>query len=621
MATENLTRFVESFSCSNKLIKKVDSSVIRESLSKIPTRIRESISSDVPEGWWVPISHYGNYKNGNGRIYNKKLWDNVINTQRDTYIGSPMLCDHPEGDKDGNPKDICGVWLDCKMGQANCDGVGIVYGLLIPSGRLGEDLKDHLKNGLKVGTSSSGFGKLMNDNMTVDPDTYQIERLADFVLTPSQGTYFSWDESSNTIEDKIHESMDDEETSMYESNTNNNVIIKENKVKDPKFTKLEEKKFRRDMESFLESANEIKDPQARLAEFKEIKSYLEDGICPDLKEKVEQKIAEEEEAIKKILQESVIMKEELGIESTRELKEKLTQICQDTKNAEKEAKDWKSISEQLQQKIAELKEELEDRPTNEFMDFQRTKINQLSEQMNKHDADSSKVVVQLTQAYKELKEAYDRTVTNLKNMTASSDCLIEEVKELKESLDTMTSEKEALAEKLESTEKSLKENTDRLYKAQALFNKERARYVESVNENTKLKALNEKMDTKVSSLSREIKNAQFSLRESAQREREAKRVREQKDMSETEKFYESLYKQYGNEIVPYKERIAGAKTIAEAKSYFYKKVVENLRDSKAVEEMRLPESWAIEPEDRVRTMKGAKFVKESPIERLPKGWV
>lgn len=618
MTTNGLERFVESFSCSSKLIKKVDSSVIRESLNRIPTRIRESIGSDVPEGWWVPISHYGNYENGNGRIYNTRLWENVINNQRDVYIGSPMLCDHPKGDEDGNPKDICGVWLDCKMGKANYDGIGIVYGLLIPSGRLGEDLKDHLRNGLKVGTSSSGFGKLMSDNKTVDPDTYQIERLADFVLTPSQGTYFSWDESSNTIEDKIHESLDDEEIAMQESNTNNN--IKENKVKDSKFTRLEEKKFRRDMESFLESAYEIKDPQERLEEFKEIRSYLEDGACPDLKEKVEKKIAEEEEAIKKILEESVVMKEELGIESTRDLKEKITKICQNTKNAEKEAKDWKSISEQLQTKISELKEELENRPTVEFMDYQRNKVNQLSEQMNKHDADSSKVVIQLTQAYKDLKESYEKTTKNLKTMTNSSDSLVKQVKELQESINTLTAEKDSLNQELSNTEKALKESTDKLSKVQTLFNKERERYVECFNENKQIKALNEKMNEKMSSLSKEVKDSQFNLRKSIMKEKAEEVEKNRKALTDTEQYYESLYSQYGNEIVPYKEKIANARSMTDAKAYFYKHVIENLRESKAVDDMRFSETWLIDPEQRTQVMKGAKFVKESPIDRMPKGW-
>ena len=83
--TQGLERYVESISFSNKLIRKADINVIRESISKMPTKLRESMESEAAEGWWVPISHYGNYKNGNGRIYNTKLWENVINNQKDVF--------------------------------------------------------------------------------------------------------------------------------------------------------------------------------------------------------------------------------------------------------------------------------------------------------------------------------------------------------------------------------------------------------------------------------------------------------------------------------------------------------------------------------------------------------
>ena len=613
MSTKGLERFVESFSFSNKLIKKADSNILKESLNKIPQRVRESIDSNVPEGYWVPVSHYGNYENGNGRIYNTKLWENVIDRQRDVYVGSPMLCDHPEGDKDGNPRDICGVWLDCKMGKPNNEGIGIVYGLLIPSGRLGEDLKDHLKKGLKVGTSSSGFGKLMADNKTVDPETYQIERLADFVLTPSQGTFFSWNESTSEVEDNIHESLENDSVAINENIT----YIKENTVKDSlKFTKLEEKKFRKDMESFLEDAENIKDPQERLKELKEIRSYLEEGVCPDLKDKIEEKINKEEESIKKILEESVVLKEELGIESSRDLKEKITKLCQDTKEAEKSAKDWKSISEQLQETIKNLKKELEDRPTSSYVDFQAEKIATLNEQIDKHDSESSDVIMQLTKAYKELKESYDKVAHHLDTMTASSTKLTKENKELKEYLAKITVDKDNATKKLEETTKALNESMDKVAKATALFTKERKRYEESLKEVEVLKSLNERLDEKLNSLSIEAKNVQFQLRESRIRENKVVKA----NLSDTEKFYESLYSQYGNELEPYKEKIAGARTLADAKNYFYRTVLNKLSESKRINDTRLPEVANLDEGIKNKALRGVTFIRESSMSRMPKDW-
>ena len=105
---EGLTRFTESACFSNKFIKKADSVTLRESLTRTPLKLKEAVNPEETEGWWVPVSYYGK-KNGNGRIYGKRLWENVINNQRDSFISGPMLADHPSGDSDGNPKDICGV--------------------------------------------------------------------------------------------------------------------------------------------------------------------------------------------------------------------------------------------------------------------------------------------------------------------------------------------------------------------------------------------------------------------------------------------------------------------------------------------------------------------------------
>ena len=397
---ENLTRYVESASIDNKLIVHAASNELKESLSKCTVRLKESI--DTSEGWWVPISFYGK-KNGNGRIYNRKLWENVINNQRETWCGAPMLADHPSDDSDGSPKDICGVWLDAKMEGAGPDGVGLVYGLLVPSGHIGEDLKDHLRKGLRVGTSSSGFGKLMTDGMTVDPSSYLIERLSDWVLNPSQGTFFSYEESDDDVVNR----------SIRESEENKKTIdsFKENIVKDSKIAKLEEKKFRRDMESFLEDAAAIKDPQERLQEFREIKSYLEDGACPDLREKIEEKIAAEEELIKKAVDDKITLQEKFGIEGPKDLEAKITRIVEEASIADKEAKDWKAIAEKLQAKLQEAKNELSQRPTKAFAEWQRKKINELQanlDEANNHAASTR-------EAFKKQFQNINKTVTSLKN--------------------------------------------------------------------------------------------------------------------------------------------------------------------------------------------------------------
>lgn len=606
--TQGLTRFVESGVVDNKLLKKVDNAELNESLKRCPAKLTESVK-DSAEGWWVPISFY-NKKNLNNRIYNRKLWENVINNQKETYVGSPMLTDHPAGDSDGNPRDICGVWLDAKMDEPDPDGVGLVWGLLVPSGRLGDDLRDHIKHGLKVGTSSSGFGDMMSDGVTVDPDTYQIERLADFVLCPSQGTYFSYDEDDDQIDDK----------SIKESLEAHRNIKETTTVKDSKIAKLEEKKFRRDMESFLEEANNIKDPQARLEEFREIRSFLEDGACPDLKEKIEAKIAEQEASIKKMLQESVEYKERFGIESPKDLEEKLTMLSEDTKVIESESANWKKISETLQTKLNKTKEDLNARPSTRYVKYVESKNTKLQNEMLCQNKKAAEVVNNLIKAYEKLKAEN----STLKESTANTTV---DYKKLKEEAETL---------KKECDDKTTSEDS---YKKAYIDLKDA--FGEATNEMNELASKNEKLTSRVNSyreklsqlradLSRKerdyesLRKAYHDLKENvrAKETEEAREaLREDIESDPVASFYESIYKTYGSQISPYANKILSSANLTEAKRVFYADVIQNLKESKDIEDSRIPMTSYITASERQDAL-GLKSLKKSTImDRKPEGWL
>lgn len=605
---QGLTRFVESGVVDNKLLKKVDNAELNESLKRCPAKLTESVK-DSAEGWWVPISFY-NKKNLNNRIYNRKLWENVINNQKETYVGSPMLTDHPAGDSDGNPRDICGVWLDAKMDEPGPDGVGLVWGLLVPSGRLGDDLRDHIKHGLKVGTSSSGFGDMMPDGVTVDPDTYQIERLADFVLCPSQGTYFSYDEDDDQIDDK----------SIKESLEAHRNIKETTTVKDSKIAKLEEKKFRRDMESFLEEANNIKDPQARLEEFREIRSFLEDGACPDLKEKIEAKIVEQEATIKKMLQESVEYKERFGIESPKDLEEKLTMLSEDTKVIESESANWKKISETLQTKLNKTKEDLNARPSTRYVKYVESKNTKLQNEMLCQNKKAAEVVNNLIKAYEKLKAEN----STLKESTANTTV---DYKKLKEEAETL---------KKECDDKATSEDS---YKKAYIDLKDA--FGEATNEMNELASKNEKLESRVNNyrekllqlradLSRKerdyesLRKAYHDLKENvrAKETEEAREaLREDIESDPVASFYESIYKTYGSQISPYANKILSSANLTEAKRVFYTDVIQNLKESKDIEDSRIPMTSYITASERQDAL-GLKSLKKSTImDRKPEGWL
>ena len=601
---EGLTRYIEYASGDHRLIKKADSIELKESLSKCPKalRIQESLDSEAAAGWWVPISFY-NKLNGNNRNYSKKLWENVINNQRDTFVGSGMLTDHPQGDSDGSPKDICGVWLDAKIAPPNASGSGLVYGLLVPCGRNGEDLKDCLSKGLKIGTSSSGFGKLMQDGVTVDPDTYVIERLADWVLNPSQGTFFSYDESSDEVTDK----------SLNESQINTKVQelnAKESIVKDSKIAKLEEKKFRRDMESFLESANNIKDPQERLEEFKEIKSYLEDGACPDLREQIESKIVEEEAFIKKAVQEKLQLEEELDISSPKDLKEKLTRMSEDVNIIKSESDNWKTISEKLQSKYDKARESLLTKPTRSYARYLERKSTGLSNQLLEQNKRASEVVLKMIESFNKLKEentALKNKISNLETDKAVVETSLEESKKFKEFASKADSLNRESYVKLEGELREAHINLTKLY---SLAESQRTQIEESSKKIEKLKVLNERKTKMLYQVLNEARNSLSS-----------NKLEESAELNEVEEYYESLYQEYGKQIVPFKEKITKSINLTEAKQIFFKDVLQNMKESVEIENLNIPKAMYVTSSDRQNAL-GLNSIKKSTVmDRKPKGWL
>ena len=645
-----LTKLVESASIDNKLIKEASLTELNESLSNCQTRLTESINTS--EGWWVPISKYGN-KNGNGRIYNRRLWENVINRQKDIWAGAPMLADHPADDSDGSPKDICGVWLDARLEGG--PETGLVYGLVVPSGHLGEDLKDHLKKGLRVGTSSCGYGRILPDNVTVDPDSYMIERLSDWVLNPSQGTFFSYEEcvsnddktTETTIKESFKESMNNKETTVKDS---------------AKIARLEEKKFRRDMESFLEEADAIKDPQERLQEFREIKSYLEDGACPDLKERIEKKIAEEEEYIKTAIKEKAEFKEKFDVDSPKQLEEKLTKIVEDSAALDKEAKDWKAIAEKLQSKINDLNIVMENSPSQSYVNYLTSKIESLKKDIEDQKAkfyEFSKKAVNESKALKENNNKLNETIAslneekeninkqlseaqaNLSAANALSERILQEKNETKSSLTSMVASYNELkslfeANKNESNTTLTEANsqitnvTEQLNQMTEAYNKvvadlqnsnkilesQRTKLEEYSKKESDYQAVIAKQKSQLKGMAKEVKEAQFRL---FGERTETSRTTTSTSKSPTGQYYEYLYRNYGNVVVPFKEKIEGAITLTEAKQIFYKEVLPNLNESVIAEDTRLPEAMPSEVRAQKLGLNTKKDYMDNLLER--NGWV
>ena len=696
----NLTRFVESLTINDNSIKETDVRTFKESVS-ISENLKFLESKNIninPKDdviWKVPISRYG-VVNSNGRLYSRNLWLRVINEQKETYYGSPCLIDHPSDDSSGNMAQICAIWVGMDIDDDPDEG--FVYGYMIPSGRLGEDLKDHIKHHYRAGVSSSGFGRLCSDNQTVDETSYILERPGDIVAMPSQQVYFGIDENNDkevknispVLKKKTSQNSNSWYTTQYESTENNNSTsiseleettsdkieeesdnntnttnnFKENNkvVKDSKIAKLEEKKFRRDMESFLEEAAAIKDPQERLQEFREIESYLEDGACPDLREKIEQKIAEEEEYIKAAIKEKSELKEKFDVDNIKGLEEKITKIVENNTLLKQDARDWKKVSENLQNKLNEAHKELNDRPTQTFVEYLNTKIDTMKGTLEETSKKAYTLVKKFSEANKslkqeieslnekikgleqekeemfgELKQAHANAASsnviaeraekdkndsynNLRTMTESYNTLrahyekaILDIKNLNEAANSNA--EHALNEKnnYEAQIKELNEKNSALLKIIA----EQRDLIEKKTENENM--LNEKVANQkkqLSSMASELKNAQFELYGEKTKEVRRNKV----EGSPIVNYYESLYENYGNAVVPFKESILKSRTLSDAQNIFYTKVLPSFRESQEIDSMRLPENISLKT--KMEKMPGFNPNKRSDVtSRLPEGWL
>jgi hypothetical protein len=638
----NLIRLTESCSFDNKLFAQIPAASLKESIlsaKKLSEATKKSILKEgagCTNAWRIPISVYGK-KNGNGRIYPKKLWEHVIKDQGESMKGTPALFDHPAEDSDGTPANICGVWMGLEMDPPNEQGEGFVWGYLIPSGHLGADLQDHLEHGLKVGTSSSGFGQLMDDGVTVDPDCYVLERPADIVLTPSQSTFFKKDEDGNIINASasIDSEENEETTSQKESDSyddhfsyydNEDDDIYEKKedaaksqcknvrstkerlaVSSVKISKLEEKRFRKDMESFLKEAEAIEDPQAKLNEFQEIESYLEDGACPDLREQIEAKIAAQKKYISEALKDKLEMEKTLDVKNTQDLKEKLTRISEDTAVIQAEAQDWKTVAEKLQNKLSETQKELAARHTDSYVSFLKKRlertyaekradkntINNLKEQLSQKDQMTKTLQNTLQNTQNQLEEQlsqatqlaleqrkmfeskafeYKNTAKlNEKSIAASYKAQIDKLQnQLNEALSLISRYQKATQkqnEKIFHQESQIKENKVRLMKAGKKLDEVKKLSADQLQKIYEKARKNEMAPVFEKNIDQEIADS-VPMNESLG-------VRH---------YYEQLKGQYGNLVVPFKEQILSRKTVDDAKTQFLTKILPEMNYTPSIED-------------------------------------
>jgi len=220
-----------------------------------------------------PVSRPGEI-NLNERIYPHRLWERVF--ERRQGEGRMGLCDHASETSDqpgGSVKDAFCVWRNLRFNEDRT----LVLADCYLFGQWGQHMKDALDATAEPGFSTVGFGDFLDDGKTIDPETYDLDHPADWVLDPSYQVF-------GNLEDEIK--VEGEIVRIAP-------IVREalNEKGEPRMStpleKTQEKALRRQIEGMVKNASEKTNPIEKMKALEDAKEFLSDGAFPELLETVE----------------------------------------------------------------------------------------------------------------------------------------------------------------------------------------------------------------------------------------------------------------------------------------------------------------------------------------------
>jgi hypothetical protein len=596
----------------------------KQQFDQIINQLRENGINNAFSVWKIPVGRYGNL-NGNKRIYPKKLWENVRDKQSDVWKNFCGLCDHPVADNDpGEFKNQAVIWHDMEIGDN-----GVVYGYASFIGPYGHLAQEILEHGGRIGTSSSGFGDVDKYSNEVLPDTYVIERLADLVLHPSQGTFGGPDctHTSGDFMKNLNKGATIEfEKSRAVKEAQSQIINRRNVVADQtKFdaanpqggaatqpaaqpgaqpaapapqtggnpgaapaqpqgaqkkesvemsqgtlTKVEEKAFRKYVASFIEDANNIDNPIKRLNECVDILDCFEEGNCPDLKQQLEEQLLKEKESLEKLV-ENVIETEKTYDMPIHQFKEAAERNTIQGLLLNEQVSDYKELCDGLAKRNQQLKEENE----------------KLIKTIRIKDKLTEKKIYKTNHELVTASSSAEQLQEQVESLKKKNHLLIEKVQKLAVSNKEFEKENGVLTTKLReagSIVKSFKKLKEDQTKVDETKNASIAKLQEKIAE---LEKLNEKLvisyDSEVKENTRLQESFDAYKKEVADTynpiahlvpkfdERVGKylNLREGKGF-EVESYWADLENKYGEAVKPFEDKIRGSKTLREATSAFLK---------------------------------------------------
>lgn len=239
----------------------------------------ENVEYECVAVFTFPISRPGQV-NANGRLYGLDLWTKII--ARGDGLESPGLMDHPEGNSGGSTKDVWCVWRNIRLS----DDKTLVLADAYLVGYWGEEVFKRLKAGMKIGLSSVGYGDFLRDGKTIDPNSYELERVADYVLNPSYKVY-------GTYED-MHESVSGSRSNLPEKKSVWEIVLPTVSEGAKPMTPRQIREFTLLIEDALARNATIADPRQRKEDLGVVLTYFDEETsgCTDLRSRVEAKMTE-----------------------------------------------------------------------------------------------------------------------------------------------------------------------------------------------------------------------------------------------------------------------------------------------------------------------------------------
>lgn len=586
---QRLTESASNDAIIKKAMKLRESATDKELFDKVIAKLREAGAGNERKLWKFPVSRFGN-KNGNGRIYPRKLWENVIENQRDVWQGGCGLADHPvEDDDPGEFKTSAIVWLDMMIDDAN----KLIWAIGTFVGEYGRLAQEIIEAGGRVGFSSSGFGELDPfDKTTINADTYQIERVADIVTNPSQsvfGDIGNAHENTNIEYSKqsIVESQSPKSKILKENTNMAAVNAVENKDKlqestqapaaKSEMSKMEKAIILKYVENLTSEAEKIKNPAERLKETNKILEMVEESGDEELKEKVTESLIEARNDLTKMIESAVAVQSELGDLST--LAENVKDVTKQGVLLNEQVKDYESLCHALEEKTQALFNE--NKALKAKLELKESAIKSKSLKNN----------VSIIKAY----EKNDKMVEALTRVESAFNKLQENNRKLSVTNTRLEAENGKLTTALRESEARLKDKL-RLNESKKINDMEIT--INLLKEQVgRLQLKNKALDASLRAKEKEFR--EFKEDQKMENHIEPKfesyvtdqlNFRENRGI-EVEKYWNDLCNQYGEaKMKPFEKSIRGAKTYREAFNNFIKNLSKIEESAAEYEKARISES-------------------------------